>query len=228
MALLERFYDPLRGKVFLDGHDIKVLNLRWLRSMMGLVQQEPTLFNLSIRDNIAYGDNSRTVTQEEIETAARMANIHDLIIALPQVCLLHLRAVRSYDVLSFVQGYDTSCGVKGGQLSGGQKQRSELRRKPDGARMIHCLVLVAIARALLRSPKLLLLDEATSALDNKSEKIVQDTLDQARTGRTCLTIAHRLSTIQHSEKIAVVDRGQMKEEVKRLASFFRSRLFIFA
>ena len=99
VALLERFYDPLGGKIFLDGHDIKVLNLRWLRSMMGLVQQEPALFNLSIRDNIAYGDNSRTVTQEEIETAARMANIHDLIVALPQVCLRHTRAARSYDAL---------------------------------------------------------------------------------------------------------------------------------
>jgi len=75
----------LKGKILLDGHDIKVLNLKWLRSLMGLVQQEPVLFNLSIRDNIAYGDNSRQVTQEEIEVAARMANIHELIISLPKV-----------------------------------------------------------------------------------------------------------------------------------------------
>jgi len=75
----------LKGKILLDGHDIKVLNLKWLRSLMGLVQQEPVLFNLSIRDNIAYGDNSRQVTQEEIELAARMANIHELIISLPKV-----------------------------------------------------------------------------------------------------------------------------------------------
>ncbi|CAF0756890.1 unnamed protein product [Adineta steineri] len=175
VGLLQRFYDPLKGKVLLDGHDIKVLNIRWLRSLIGLVQQEPVLFNLSIHDNIAYGDNSREVTQDEIENAARRANIHELIISLPK-------------------GYETSCGAKGGQLSGGQKQR------------------IAIARALVRQPKILLLDEATSALDNKSEKVVQAALDKARSGRTCLTIAHRLSTIKNSEKIAVVDRGRMKEE----------------
>ncbi|CAF4170856.1 unnamed protein product, partial [Rotaria sordida] len=106
IGLLQRFYDPLKGKVLLDGHDIKYLNLRWLRSLMGFVQQEPVLFNLSVYDNIAYGDNSRQKTQDEIETAARMANIHELIISLPK-------------------GYKTLCGAKGSQLSGGQKQRSE-------------------------------------------------------------------------------------------------------
>jgi ABC-type multidrug transport system fused ATPase/permease subunit len=72
---------------------------------------------------------------------------------------------------------------------------------------------------LIRSPKILLLDEATSALDNKSEKVVQAALDNARTGRTCLTIAHRLTTIQNSEKIAVIDRGKMKEEVRLIVYF---------
>lgn len=174
VALIQRFYDPLGGSVLLDGHDIRTLNIQWLRSLLGFVQQEPVLFNLSIRDNIAYGDNSRQVTQEDIENAAKKANIHDLIISLPEK-------------------YKTSCGAKGSQLSGGQKQR------------------IAIARALVRNPKILLLDEATSALDNKSEKVVQEALDQARTGRTCLTIAHRLPSIRNSEKICVVDRGEIKE-----------------
>lgn len=85
IALLQRFYDPSKGRICLDGHDLKILNLRWLRSLMGFVQQEPVLFNLSIRDNIAYGDHSRQLTQEQIETAARMANIHQFITSLPKV-----------------------------------------------------------------------------------------------------------------------------------------------
>lgn len=85
VALIQRFYDPLSGSILLDGHDIRTLNIRWLRSLLGLVQQEPVLFNLSIRDNIAYGDTSREVTDAEIESAARKANIHETIVNLPEV-----------------------------------------------------------------------------------------------------------------------------------------------
>ncbi|XP_070822421.1 ATP-dependent translocase ABCB1 [Chaetodon trifascialis] len=175
IQLLERFYDPRNGKVGLDGINIKQLNIHWLRSQIGIVSQEPVLFDCTLAENIAYGDNSRTVGMEEIEAAARAANIHSFIENLPKK-------------------YDTQAGDKGTQLSGGQKQR------------------IAIARAILRNPKVLLLDEATSALDTESEKVVQDALDQARKGRTCIIVAHRLSTIQNADRIAVFQGGVVVEQ----------------
>jgi ABC-type multidrug transport system fused ATPase/permease subunit len=87
VALIQRFYDPLGGTVLLDGHDVKTLNVGWLRSQLGLVEQQPFLFNLSVRENIAYGDTSRQVTDQEIEAAARKANIHQTIIDLPEVSI---------------------------------------------------------------------------------------------------------------------------------------------
>ncbi|KAI5092339.1 ATP-binding cassette, sub-family B (MDR/TAP), member 4 isoform 1, partial [Silurus meridionalis] len=175
IQLLERFYDPKQGTVMLDDNNTKQLNIHWLRSQIGIVSQEPILFDCSLAENIAYGDNSRQVTQDEIEQAAKAANIHSFIEGLPQK-------------------YQTQAGDKGTQLSGGQKQR------------------IAIARAILRNPKLLLLDEATSALDTESEKIVQEALDKAREGRTCIIVAHRLSTIQNADVIAVFQNGVVVEE----------------
>uniref|UniRef100_A0A8B9KWW1 ABC-type xenobiotic transporter n=1 Tax=Astyanax mexicanus TaxID=7994 RepID=A0A8B9KWW1_ASTMX len=172
IQLLERFYDPMKN-VLIDS--TSCLNIHWLRSQIGIVSQEPVLFDCSLAENIAYGDNSRQVTQEEIERAAKAANIHSFIQELPQK-------------------YLTQAGDKGTQLSGGQKQR------------------IAIARAILRNPKLLLLDEATSALDTESEKIVQEALDKAREGRTCIVVAHRLSTIQNADVIAVFQNGVVVEQ----------------
>uniref|UniRef100_A0A8B9KPH6 ATP-binding cassette, sub-family B (MDR/TAP), member 5 n=1 Tax=Astyanax mexicanus TaxID=7994 RepID=A0A8B9KPH6_ASTMX len=175
IQLLERFYNPAGGQVFADGMDTRMLNLAWLRSQLGLVSQEPILFDCTITENIQYGDNSRVVSQEEVEEAAKNANIHEFILNLPE-------------------RYNTRVGDKGTQLSGGQKQR------------------IAIARALVRNPKVLLLDEATSALDTESEKIVQKALDDARQGRTCIVIAHRLTTVQNADIIAVIQNGQVVEQ----------------
>ncbi|XP_077070050.1 ATP-dependent translocase ABCB1 isoform X2 [Siphateles boraxobius] len=175
IQLLERFYDPQQGKVMLDENDTKQLNIHWLRSQIGIVSQEPVLFDCSLAENIAYGDNNRKVSHEEIVQAAKAANIHSFIEGLPQK-------------------YQTQAGDKGAQLSGGQKQR------------------IAIARAILCNPKLLLLDEATSALDTESEMIVQDALDKAREGRTCIIVAHRLSTIQNADRIAVLQNGVVVEQ----------------
>ncbi|NWU01491.1 MDR1 protein, partial [Urocynchramus pylzowi] len=109
IQLLERFYDPVEGQVLADGFDTKSLHLQWLRSRLGLVSQEPILFDCSIAENIQYGDNSRVVTQEEIEEAAKAANIHAFIEKLPEK-------------------YNTRVGEKGTQLSGGQKQRIAIAR----------------------------------------------------------------------------------------------------
>ncbi|XP_031235861.1 phosphatidylcholine translocator ABCB4 isoform X1 [Mastomys coucha] len=175
VQLLERFYDPMAGSVLLDGQEAKKLNVQWLRAQLGIVSQEPILFDCSIAENIAYGDNSRVVSHEEIVRAAKEANIHPFIETLPQK-------------------YNTRVGDKGTQLSGGQKQR------------------IAIARALIRQPRVLLLDEATSALDTESEKVVQEALDKAREGRTCIVITHRLSTIQNADVIVVIQNGKVKEQ----------------
>ncbi|XP_048579396.1 ATP-dependent translocase ABCB1 isoform X3 [Nematostella vectensis] len=109
VSLLERFYDPEEGKVAVDNRDVRQLNIKWLRSKIGIVSQEPVLFGYSIAQNIAYGDNSREVSMKEIETAARAANIHDFISGLPK-------------------GYETEVGDKGTLLSGGQKQRIAIAR----------------------------------------------------------------------------------------------------
>ncbi|XP_067418187.1 ATP-dependent translocase ABCB1-like [Emydura macquarii macquarii] len=109
IQLLERFYDPMAGQVFADGIDTKSLHLQWLRSKLGIVSQEPILFDCSIAENIQYGDNSRVVSQEEVEEAAKAANTHTFIENIPEK-------------------YNTRVGDKGAQLSGGQKQRIAIAR----------------------------------------------------------------------------------------------------
>ncbi|KAK2834902.1 multidrug-resistance transporter mdr2 [Arthroderma sp. PD_2] len=182
VGLLERFYNPVTGTVLLDGHDIKTLNLRWLRQQISLVSQEPTLFGTTIFENIRLGlvgspfeKESKEQLKVRIENAAKEANAHDFIVGLPE-------------------GYETDVGQRGFLLSGGQKQR------------------IAIARAIVSDPKILLLDEATSALDTKSEGVVQAALDAASRGRTTIVIAHRLSTIKSADNIVVIVGGHIAEQ----------------
>ncbi|GAP87440.1 putative ABC multidrug transporter mdr1 [Rosellinia necatrix] len=175
IALLERFYDPLSGGVFIDGKEISSLNIKQYRSFIALVSQEPTLYQGTIKENILLGTSNENVTDEAVEHACREANIYDFIMSLPD-------------------GFNTVVGTKGALLSGGQKQR------------------IAIARALVRDPRILLLDEATSALDSESEHVVQAALDKAAKGRTTIAVAHRLSTIQRADVIYVFDQGKVVEQ----------------
>ncbi|KAG6006137.1 hypothetical protein E4U21_007373 [Claviceps maximensis] len=182
IGLVERFYDPVQGAIFLDGRDISTLNLRWLRQQMALVSQEPTLFGTTIFKNISHGligtqyeNATEDVQRDMVIKAAATANAHDFISTLPE-------------------GYETNVGERGFLLSGGQKQR------------------IAIARAVVSDPKILLLDEATSALDTKSEGVVQAALESAAAGRTTITIAHRLSTIKDAHNIVVMTSGRIVEQ----------------
>lgn len=166
---MERFYDPTSGVVKLDGVDLKDLNLRWLRSQIGLVSQEPTLFATTIKGNVAHG---------LINTKHENASEEEKLALVKEACI---KANADGFISKLPNGYDTMVGERGFLLSGGQKQR------------------IAIARAIVSDPRILLLDEATSALDTQSEGIVQDALDKAAAGRTTITIAHRLSTIKDAD-----------------------------
>ena len=191
VALLERWYDVDSGAVLLDGVDVRTLNVQWLRSQVGLVSQEPVLFSGSIGWNIGLG--GATTGGEAAVTSGERAWGRSNESAVTQAA----RLANAHGFVSAMpDGYNTQVGEKGIQLSGGQKQR------------------IAIARALVREPRILVLDEATSALDAESERVVQDALDELLLGskRTTIIIAHRLSTIRNADKIAVVSGGVIVEE----------------
>ncbi len=170
--LLFRFYDTTGGAVLVDGHDVRHVTQASLRGAIGVVPQDTVLFNDTIFYNIAYGRPGATV--EEIEQAARFAQIHDFIISLPQ-------------------GYKTRVGERGLKLSGGEKQR------------------VAIARTILKDPRILILDEATSALDTHTEQEISAALRRVSFDRTTLVIAHRLSTVTDADEILVLREGTIVE-----------------
>ena len=171
-SLVPRLYDATAGSVRYAGDDVRDLRQEALMDRIGVVTQDPYLFHATIAENLRYGKPDATL--EELEAAARLANIHDAI-------------------AGFAHGYDTVVGERGYRLSGGEKQR------------------IAIARVLLKNPRVLVLDEATSALDTVNERAVQRALDGARGGRTTIAIAHRLSTIEGADRIYVVGAGRILE-----------------
>ncbi len=170
--LLPRLYDPTSGRIQIDGHDLRDVTLTSLAESIGMVTQETYLFHDTIRTNLLYARPN--ATDDQIQAAARAANIHNFIMGLPD-------------------GYDTIVGERGYRLSGGEKQR------------------IAIARVILKDPRILVLDEATSHLDSQSEVLIQAALETVMRGRTSLVIAHRLSTILAADIILVLDRGQVVE-----------------
>ena len=170
--LLFRFYDVNEGRILVDGHDVRDYTQASLRAAIGVVPQDTVLFNDTIRYNIAYGRPG--ATQDQIEHAARLAQVHDFVLRLPD-------------------GYDTRVGERGLKLSGGEKQR------------------VAIARTILKDPRLLILDEATSALDSRTEREIEQALRAVSARRTTLVIAHRLSTVVDADEILVLVDGQIAE-----------------
>ncbi len=168
--LLCRFYDPNAGVIRLDGADLRTLRATWLREQIGVVAQDPLLLSTTIAANIRYG--KLDATDAEVEAAARLANAHEFVAALPDA-------------------YQTLVGERGIQLSGGQRQR------------------LAIARAVLKDPRLLILDEATSALDAESEHLVREAVARLLERRTTLIIAHRLSTVQGADRVVVLSGGRV-------------------
>ena len=171
--LLHRFYDPVEGRITVDGHDLKQVTVdSWYRQV-ALVPQETILFGGTILDNIRYGNPE--ASEAAVQEASKAAHAHEFISAFPDK-------------------YLTVVGEKGINLSGGQRQR------------------IAIARAILKNPRVLLLDEATSSLDTESERLVQDALERLMEGRTTFVVAHRLSTIQRADRILVLDKGRVVEE----------------
>ncbi|KAF1747190.1 hypothetical protein GCK72_023651 [Caenorhabditis remanei] len=172
VQLLLHYYDIDSGKISIDGLELNNINLKELRRAIGVVSQEPVLFNTTIEENIRFGNSE--VSTLDIYEALKTANAYDFVCAFPR-------------------GIKTVVGERGAQLSGGQKQR------------------IAIARVLVKNPKILLLDEATSALDNESEREVQIALRKASEGRTTIVIAHRLSTIRNCDKIMVTSEGKIAE-----------------
>ncbi len=173
VKLLLRFYDVTAGEIILDNVNIKDYKLKDLRSAIAYISQDIFIFPDTIKENICYGSCAKR--EEDIINAAKIAEIYDFIMKLPD-------------------GYHTKIGEKGQNLSGGQRQR------------------ISIARAILKNSPVIVLDEATSALDNETEASIQRSIDKLCKKKTLIIIAHRLSTIRKSDKIIVLEDGEILEE----------------
>ncbi|KAJ5133203.1 hypothetical protein N7526_004568 [Penicillium atrosanguineum] len=213
VALLERFYDPLEGKIFIGEQDIQNVNLASLRGQMGFVQQESQLMNRSILENIAYGlvgsvrhkhlaevilNMSLTAFVAKVQSGCSEEQaLADCDVRIAEVVQLAKAAAERANALGFIQALEfrisSQVGMAGGQLSGGQRQR------------------IALATALVREPKMLILDEATAALDSMSEQLIQSALLNLSETTTIVSIAHRLATVKDADQIVVIQNGQLVE-----------------
>jgi ABC-type multidrug transport system fused ATPase/permease subunit len=186
VEMIPRFLTPDGGRVLIDGVDAATLSLGELRRNIGIVFQQPVLFEGSVRDNIRFG--APDAGEDEVLRAAIGAHVDDFVRLLPA-------------------GYDAPVERGGRNFSVGQRQR------------------IAIARVLLRNPRILLLDEPTSALDAESEALVRDALEVASEGRTTLIVAHRLSTVRAADRIVVIERGRIVEDGTHQQLYSRGGLY---
>lgn len=214
-SLTARLHDPTSGSIELGGQDFRELNVKSLRSTMTFVQQEPSLFDCSILENIALGlvNSPRPEHQnlkhvlggaELAEAAAKGTEALTWALsqgsALAEVAELVREAAEKADAASFINRlsarYGTSAGPRGTFVSGGQRQR------------------IALAQALIRDPEILILDEATASVDSASERKIQAAIErEAACGRrTIISIAHRLSTIRGADNIVVMEAGRVVEQ----------------
>ncbi|KAI1124336.1 P-loop containing nucleoside triphosphate hydrolase protein [Nemania abortiva] len=215
-GLLTRLYDTDDGNLLIDGRNIRDINVRQLRSFIGLVQQDPMLLNRSVLENIALGlvNSSRpehaafqsiVLSNQLSQLAEAVRGGQDILTAVEaygprmvEVVRMILHAADLADAGVFLShlefGLGTIVGPNGDLLSGGQKQR------------------VALARAVVKDPKILVLDEATSSLDSASEQRIQAAIEKASVGRTVISIAHRLATVKNAAKIVVMRNGKVIEE----------------
>ena len=173
LRLLFRFYDPQKGSILIDDHDLRHVTLSSLRENIGVVPQDPSLFHESIMENVRYA--RLDATDEEVMEACKAASMHE-------------------KIMTFTKGYSTRVGESGVVLSGGERQR------------------VAIARVILKNPRIILLDEATSSVDTETERRITDALQVMTKGRTTFTVAHRLSTVKNSDNILVIKDGMIVEQ----------------